>query len=313
MLVWSCIAPHGGELIPELAEENLPRMAATRSAMEELGRRCFKTRPDTILVFTPHGAHVPHYVTVSADENAEGSLSGEAGRSVSARFEIDLELAESLLLRAASDEMPVLPVAYADKNHVLLPFQLDWGAFIPLWFMGAQWKIPPCIVVACPSRSLSREKLIDFGRVAAACCEESASRIALICSADQGHGHDKDGPYGFAPESAEYDNAYNLAVRDGALDRLLDWDEEWIGCAMTDSYWQTLMLHGALLHTPMRPDPLSYEIPTYFGMTCAAFERESEAGSRKPEAGSRKSEAGSRKSEAGSRKNSPPAEDRRGV
>ncbi len=45
---------------------------------------------------------------------------------------------------------------------------------------------------------------------------------------------------------------------------------------MTDSYWQTLMLLGALKASPLKPELLSYEAPTYFGMACAAFEPEAE-------------------------------------
>ena len=45
-LVFACIAPHGSEVIAELAGEMAPRTAATRRAMEELGRRMLDTRPE---------------------------------------------------------------------------------------------------------------------------------------------------------------------------------------------------------------------------------------------------------------------------
>ena len=41
--------------------------------------------------------------------------------------------------------------------------------------------------------------------------------------------------------------------------------------AKADSYWQMLMLHGALDAT-WRGEFLSYEAPTYFGMLCASYE-----------------------------------------
>lgn len=273
MFVWSCIAPHGSEIIPELAQGNPARMAATRAAMEEMGRRCLEARPDTIVVFTPHGTLIQDCVTVSANMEAEGRLGAEDGAAVSAGFDVDVELAEALTAAGSDRSIPMTPVVFADEERNLIPFQLDWGAFIPLWFMGARWEQRPSIVVLCPSRSLPRESLIECGRMVAEVCDASEKRVAVICSADQGHGHDASGPYGFAEESAEYDLAYTTAVREDSLASLLDWDDAWIGCAMTDSYWQTLMLHGALLHTPMRPELLSYEAPTYFGMACAAYQR----------------------------------------
>src|SRR5258705_93645 len=41
--------------------------------------------------------------------------------------------------------------------------------------------------------------------------------------------------------------------------------------AKDDSYWQMLMLEGALGHDGWRSELLSYEAPTYFGMLCAAY------------------------------------------
>jgi aromatic ring-opening dioxygenase LigB subunit len=273
MLVWSCIAPHGGELIPELAQSCMPRMAVTREAMFELGRRCQGEQPETVVVLSPHGVQTPDSITVSANEFAEGTLGGDDGSSVGAGYSVDLELAESIIERCGARGVPATPIAFADERYQPLPFHLDWGAFIPLWFMGSTWNPRPRIVVLCPSRSLPRTTLVEAGQAIAQVCADSDRRVALICSADQGHGHDAEGPYGFAPESAEYDEAYVSALRRDSLESMLEWDAEWIGCALTDSYWQTLMLHGALKHIPMRPELLSYEAPTYFGMACAAFHR----------------------------------------
>jgi aromatic ring-opening dioxygenase LigB subunit len=44
-----------------------------------------------------------------------------------------------------------------------------------------------------------------------------------------------------------------------------------VDLAKADSLWQVLMLHGAL-GDGFETHLLSYEVPTYFGMLCAAFE-----------------------------------------
>jgi aromatic ring-opening dioxygenase LigB subunit len=43
--------------------------------------------------------------------------------------------------------------------------------------------------------------------------------------------------------------------------------------AKADSFWQLLMLHGAL-GDAFSAELLSYEAPTYFGMLTASFARE---------------------------------------
>lgn len=273
MLVWACIAPHGGEVIPELAGDNLPRMAATRAAMQELGRRCEQAQPDSIVVFTPHGLCFDEHVCVSVAMRAEGMLDGENGARVCASIEVDIPLAQAISEAASQRGVPVAQAAYTDEGEPAPTFPLDWGALIPLWFMGARWRKPPAVVVVCPSRSIPRRKLVEFGRATVEAAVSVGRRVAVICSADQGHGHAADGPYGFSATSASYDRAYCQAVEEDALPRLLHWQDAWIESALPDSYWQTLMLYGALQTVPMEPELLSYEAPTYFGMACAEYRR----------------------------------------
>jgi aromatic ring-opening dioxygenase LigB subunit len=73
---------------------------------------------------------------------------------------------------------------------------LDWGALIPLWFMRA-----PAVVVS-PSAPPRTRSMCAGAALARATGDR---RVALIASADHGHGHTRTGPYGFAAESAPYD------------------------------------------------------------------------------------------------------------
>jgi aromatic ring-opening dioxygenase LigB subunit len=95
-------------------------------------------------------------------------------------------------------------------------------------------------------------------------------RVALIASADHGHGHDPNGPYGFAPASADYDEQITAVIRENRLAELAGWDPGFAPSALADSWWQLLMLHGAI-GSSWEVELLSYEVPTYFGMACASF------------------------------------------
>lgn len=272
MLVWACIAPHGGEVIPELAGDHLERMAVTRRAMEELGRRCKQARPETLVVFTPHGLCIEKNISLSFSVLGAGFVDGENGMRVGMRFLVDRELSEEVANEAAKREVPVAMVGYTKEGAPMPVFPLDWGVLVPAYFLGARWENPPRVIAACPDRALPRLKLIAFGEAVVHAAAKLGRRIAIVCSADQGHGHSAEGPYGFSPHSAPHDAAYCAAVRDNALERLLHWRNDRIDAAMTDGYWQTLMLLGALRAAPLQPELISYEAPTYFGMACAAFE-----------------------------------------
>ena len=62
-------------------------------------------------------------------------------------------------------------------------------------------------------------------------------------------------------------------VGEERLGDLLGFDASFVEAAKADSFWQLLMLHGALeTGANWRSELLSYEAPTYFGMLCATYE-----------------------------------------
>ncbi len=242
--------------------------------MEELGRRCKLARPETLIVFTPHGLCIENSISLSMAVLGAGYVDGENGVRIAMRFVMDRPLADAVGEEAERRRVRVAMVGFRPDGAPIPLFPLDWGVLVPAYFLGAQWQTPPRLVVACPDRSLPRKALLDFGEAVVHAAARTGRRIAIVCSADQGHGHSPEGPYGYAPQSAPHDQAYCRALRDDALERLLSWRNDRIEAAMTDSYWQTLMLLGALRSVRLKPELLSYEAPTYFGMACAAFERE---------------------------------------
>jgi aromatic ring-opening dioxygenase LigB subunit len=275
-LVFAAIAPHGGDTIAEIAPD--PEvMARTRMAMEELGRRCDAARPDTIVVLNPHGLIVQGAVSIGMTERAAGML-GDPPRSVSVLFDTDLELAKLIDEEADENKLPLVRlVGEKEKAKALLP--LDWGALVPLWFVAQPLTPQPKVVILAPDRSLPRETLVRFGVSIARAAEASGKRVALIASCDQGHAHAEDGPYGFDPASAKHDLMMCEAIALEQLDTLLEWPEDFLEEAKVDAYWQTIMLLGALGHTPMHGELLSYEVPTYFGMIVAAYSPSEDAAS----------------------------------
>jgi len=229
-LVFACIAPHGDvDLHPAL-----------RPAMEELGRRAAAAEPDVAVVVTPHSIHVEgHFAVVT---------SGRVGE-----HETDAATAAALL-RA---DLPILAVSYGGNDPATAEFPLDWGAEIPLEFIRA-----PKVAVVSPARDRPLEEHIELGRAIAAL----PGRVALVASADHGHAHDADGPYGFDPAAAEYDALLQEILASDRLDFLPL--AELVEAGKADSLWQLVVLQGAVGETA-RADVLAYAAPTYYGMLMA--------------------------------------------
>jgi len=272
-IIFGCIAPHGG-IIPGLpgAEE----CAATTAAMQEMGRRLEAARPEIAVIVTPHGIRVDGALAISLSERAAGSLDepllldGEI-KPIHIDLAVDQDFARALLKHTVAKGLPTAAVHYGATSGSYDCYPLDWGVVVPLWFLGAHFARQPRIVVVVPSRALPLEALVHFGRVVAEVAAGSEQRIALIASADQAHAHSADGPYGYDPAAAEFDEWVISAVKDGELLRLTQADMGWVARACPDALWQMLILAGALEQTPLTGELLSYEHPTYFGMLTAVY------------------------------------------
>lgn len=253
MIVAGVIAPHG---TPALSP------GPTRDALEEIGRRVIGADADAILVVTPHNVHVEgHFAVVSAGSVA-GSLAewGEPDRELAR--EVDRRLAADLLAGIRRNGLPVVGISYGGNDETTAVAPLDWGALIPLAFLP---ELP--VVLISPARDRPLEEHVALGRALAAA--SGSRRVVLVASADHGHAHDPDGPYGFDPAAASYDEQVVELVRSNELGRLAEL-EAIVDAAKADSLWQLLVLDGAL-EDGFSVELLAYEAPTYFGMLCAIY------------------------------------------
>jgi aromatic ring-opening dioxygenase LigB subunit len=219
------IAPHGDvEQTPELLE-----------AMEELGRRYDGT--STVVVVTPHNVHVEGHFAVS--------VSARVGE-----HEVDRELALRLVDEIRVAGLPVVGVSYGGNDPCEAELPLDWGTEVPLRYVRARR-----VVVIAPARDRPLEEHVRLG--------ELLRGHALIASADHGHAHDADGPYGFHPAAAEYDRRFQELVPVGDFRPLA----ELVAHAKADSLWQLLVLQGAVGDRAV--ELLAYDAPSYYGMAVA--------------------------------------------
>jgi aromatic ring-opening dioxygenase LigB subunit len=234
VIVFAAIAPHG----------DVDGDAALKSAMEELGRRFDAAGAETAIVVTPHNVHVEgHFAVVTA---------GRIGAA-----ECDPQLAAAVIEAFRGAGLPVVGVSYGGNDAEQAEMPLDWGTEIPLSFVRARH-----VVVVSPARDRPLEEHVRAG----AALRTLPGRHALVASADHGHAHDADGPYGFDPAAAEYDALVQTIVRDGPLD--FEPLAALVDAAKADSLWQLLVLQGAV-GEDAAAELLAYAAPTYYGMLVA--------------------------------------------
>jgi len=272
-LVFACIAPHGSIAIPEAKPKDRPSLAAaTTAGMQELARRFTAAAPDVSVVLTPHNIHVEGAMAVIDAAAISGDLV-QWGSPISLRIPVDRELALSVRDAIRDDGIPVVAVSYGANDPTTAVFPMDWAVLIPAHFMGGRSDPQVPVAVVAPARDLRDDVHVRAGQAIARAAAASRKRVALIASCDHGHGHDAKGPYGFTAKSKEFDEAVLDLITNGDGVRFSRLGSAFAREAKADSYWQMLMLEGALGDDGWKGELLSYEAPTYFGMLCAAYGR----------------------------------------
>jgi aromatic ring-opening dioxygenase LigB subunit len=229
-----------------------------------------KTQPNTIVLATPHNLRLEETIGVVTTEFAQGVLE-ENRKRVRLRCKCDRQLSRNILKNAKKANLPVVGANYGSNDGPASCLPMDWGILIPMWFITESNNLHPEIVIVTPSREIPLEDLVTFGEVIAETVKSSGKRVAFVASADQGHAHKADGPYGFHAASAEFDAMVKRAVVENNLDMLLTLPQGFVEDAKPDSLWQLAILQGVLRRIPMRGQLLSYQVPTYFGLLCAAY------------------------------------------
>jgi aromatic ring-opening dioxygenase LigB subunit len=267
------IAPHGDLAIAEACDDATRSLAVrTQDAMRLMADRVAATRPDALVIATPHNVHVSGHMAVLTSSQLAGQLE-EAANPVSLTAPVDRELALAIHDAMNDAGVPTVQVSFGGNDPVEAVAPMDWGVLIPLWHVARVLPEAPVVAVVL-AREFDAATHITAGAAITKAARDAGKRIAFIASADQGHGHQADGPYGFHPESAAFDAMVQDIVRRNALRELAAVAPDQALAARVDSWWQMLMLHGALEEDggEFEAELLAYEAPTYYGMLTAVFE-----------------------------------------
>jgi aromatic ring-opening dioxygenase LigB subunit len=273
---YSAILPHGFDLIPDLYPNSGEDWKKLIKAIEGVAKAIFESKPDIIVIASPHNLRIDGYIGVINTEWYHGTWwNEEKTKSVEMKLSCAREFGLALYNEIKEANLPVVSVNYGAADGEFSSMILDWGTFIPLWFVNQIYiknkeKIPPILLIT-PSREIPWEDLVEVGRLINKLSNDESKEVVFISSADHGHAHDEEGPYGYDPASKIYDDKVIQIIERDELHKLLDFTEVFIEHAKPDSLWQMLILHGIIEETYLRNEICIYECPTYYGMIVASF------------------------------------------
>lgn len=274
-LEYACIMPHGGEIIPDLANRKTQHLfRATTKAAQTIAREIRQLNPQTIVIASPHNLRLERHIAIVTTENSTGELKGSGTRRVGLKLKCDREFARELLHESIGQGLPVVGANYGTAEGPASDMAMDWGTLVPMWFVAREQKAKARIVIVAPSREIPLAQNVSFGRALARLAQkEKRRRVVFIASADQAHAHRKSGPYGFHSAASKYDKFVSRAIRENRIGSISHLTKRFVEDAKPDSLWQMAMLVGVTQVIKMRGNLLSYQVPTYYGMICASFHR----------------------------------------
>lgn len=268
-IVGGAIMPHGFSIIEEIAGDEKELFKPTRDSMIKVGKEIINKRADVVIVLTPHGLRLKEHIAVYTSYYCRGGLAANS-EEVRLESECDIDLANEVIRAGTLAGLPIVGCNYGALSGEVSNIEMDWGTLIPMWFVQAD-NYNPKIVVIGPTRDMDKKNLILLGKIIKDSCEKMNKSATIIASADQGHCHDCNGPYGYSYASKIYDDLINEIIMKDKLEELLLIEDELIEDAKPDSLWQMLILYGAIRDSNIKGELLSYQVPTYFGMTVAKY------------------------------------------
>lgn len=263
MLVFAAITPHTPLLLEAVGKTERDALRATQKAFDTLREGILHTKPDTIVILSPHSALVSDAFAFNLSDHYEADFKEFGDLGTKRRFLPDVAFIDRAQRALRKTNNPITLVS-AKK--------LDYGAGVPLTLLA-----PPKSayhIVPITRTALDFKTHFQFGEALGDLIGSADRRIALVASSNLSHKLSSHAPGGFSPAGVEFDTVVRQALETGNSKQLLTLSPELVAKAEPCGFRVILMLLGALAHLSVTPRILAYENPFGVGYLTAQFELE---------------------------------------
>ena len=253
MLLNVHMIPHGDELI-DLPDRESMRLNSviTKTAASETA--------EVIVILSPHGLTLEASASVAMTQYLSGYLN-LSGRIIRRRYHNERGLAKEIAEKSSGLFQKFHFITSSGTKSV---FPLDFGSLIPLSF----FQVKNICAIGQPKIN-DRPALRRMGEILFRAINDYEKSVSVIFSCDQAHTHSAEGPYGYSPHAAEYDEIVRKYIESGDPQDLQSLPDSFLGEAKPDSYWNLMIMDGLLRASGKRMRFIDYYVALYFGMMVA--------------------------------------------
>lgn len=258
-LVFCAIVPHPPILIPSIGKEHLDTISATRVSLERLEQDLYATKPDTIIIISPHGPIQADSFTVNISNEYTADFKSFGDFATVNKFSGD-----TILLTAdkerISEQVPI---------SIISDPQLDHGVSIPLHYLARH--LPQIKIVPIHFSLLDNQAHLEFGKALKEVAMNSDKRIAIIASADLSHCVTEKAPLPFNPAGKEFDDTLIKLLTNRDTTGIVNLDPQLVDRAGECGLRSIIICLGALHGINHQTEIMSYEAPFGVGYLVARF------------------------------------------
>lgn len=261
MLVFSAIAPHSPLLIPTIGKEHRETLSRTLDAYRILEEHLYATKPDTLIIISPHAAYYPDGFSCNIAPSYTGHLKefGDHGTIIHAK-------GDPLFIDRLHRHMREVHIPFSLMSEE----NLDYGMTVSLFFLLSH--LPNIKIVPLSISGLSNEEHAKFGQEVMQVIHEDARRIALFAAADLSHRANEKSPQGVNEAGPAFEQAVRTAVEQVNPTPIVALSAKTLKEAEQCAAQPITALLGAIQKMRVKSTTYSYEAPFGVGMLTTEFE-----------------------------------------
>jgi aromatic ring-opening dioxygenase LigB subunit len=258
-IVFSAITPHSPLLIPAVGKDNLIRLKKTNAAFKKLEEELYASKPETIIIISPHGVIQANSFTMNLSPKFSASFEEFGDFTVKKSFNGDIGLGYKIRERMET-RAPL---------QLVSTINLDYGASVPIITLTEH--LPNIKIIPLYYSGLDFEAHFHFGQLLKRELLVSKNRVAIIASAELSHKITKSAPAGYSPKGKKFDLKLIELIEKEKIKDILDINKSLVAEICECGFKSILTLLGIMDGFKYKPQKLSYEAPFGIGYLIMNF------------------------------------------
>jgi len=259
-LVFAGITPHPPLLLPTIGKDNVKKVEQTQKAMERLEDDLYLSRPDVVIVISPHGSVFTDAFTININPEYVTDMKEFGDLSTKVKFKGEMNLSSYLRENSKDQKFPTAVVSEE---------KLDHGCSVPLYFLMQH--LPNTTILPVGFSNLDWKTHTDFGYMIKQTIAQSNKRVAVIASGDLSHCMVTDAPAGYNVAGEKFNEKLRELLASGNTAGMLQLDPQFVDDACECGFRSFLILMGVLRNVKYDYKEYSYEGPFGVGYMVSNF------------------------------------------